>query len=238
MFIRSIAMLIVTAVVHSTSDAHAQLLTYESALEAAVNANPALMNVRYDKEFAAAGVTAAKGIFDTNLTLNAGNFRYRDTRYDQDYGIQLKNDVAGWNTGVTFNVDTPTGTTLSAGTDMSVITNSFSESLFGEYANEEDTFSSGLNLSLNQDLLRGFKRSYNIQNVTRAKNSLSNAEISLKQIEQQTLANTADAYWGWVYAGQLQAISTDAVAVSEEALRVVKLRVESWTTSDAIVLDV
>jgi outer membrane protein len=226
MFIRSIVML-VAAIALSSSDAHAELLTYESALEAAVNANPALVNVRYDYDSAVAGVTAAKGIFDTNLTLNTGNFRYRDTNYDQEFGIQLKNDVAGWNSGARLSAETPTGTTLSAGTDMSVITYSESESLFGVYENDQDTFSSGFDLSLNQDLLRGFKRSYNIQNVTRAKNTLTNAEISLRQIEQQTLANTADAYWGWVYAGQLQAISTDSVSVSEEALRVATLRVES-----------
>lgn len=89
-----------------------------------------------------------------------------------------------------------------------------------------DAYRSNVYASVSQELLRGFRLSYNLQNVTRARNSLSEAEIALDATLQETLLDAARAYWLWAFAVRTEQITADAVVVAEEALRIGLLRVE------------
>ena len=80
--------------------------------------------------------------------------------------------------------------------------------------------------SVTQQLLKGVRMSYNLQNVTQARRGWEDATLRTEKARQDILSEVARAYWAWVYAFQQQEISEDAVVVAAEALRVGELKVE------------
>ncbi len=69
--------------------------------------------------------------------------------------------------------------------------------------------------------------SYNLQNVTRAKQGADAAQIGLVRTRQDVLGRAATAYWEWSYQAQVTQIADKSVAAAQEALRVGSLRVEA-----------
>jgi outer membrane protein TolC len=82
-------------------------------------------------------------------------------------------------------------------------------------------------LSVTQQLLKGHRFSYNVQNISLAETQWGLSELSYQQSHQQILSDVASAYWNWVYQEALTSIASDAVVVAEEALRVGEAKVEA-----------
>ena len=78
------------------------------------------------------------------------------------------------------------------------------------------------NLSVSQQLLKGWRMSYNMRSVISAESNLSQAEATLLQQRQTTLANVATQYWDLYAAGATLTVAEEAVRVAKEEQRIVQ----------------
>lgn len=203
-----------------------QPLTYEEALRAAVAANPRIAEARMQQAQVDASVRVALGVYDPLLGLDAAWRQSTQKGFFQ--GFPFESSSQSWDSGATLQGTLPSGTTWSLRTGLD---RNYSKYVtdFGVGENEsiQDAYTANTNISLTQQLLEGYRLSYNLQHVTRARRAATVSELSVVRQEQEVLAATAEAYWAWVYAHRLVEILEDAVRVSEEALRVGQLRVEA-----------
>ena len=202
------------------------LLTYEEALEGAVGNNPTLQQSRFFEAQAKNDWVGSRGAFDPSFELSGAYAKSTNRGFFQGFPFDSESTNFNWEGG--FNGTAPTGTTWSVSGGLNRNLSTFT-TLFGGFENEQtqDTFSGSMNGSVTQQLLKGLRLAYNMQNVTVAHNGWQNAQLSTSQSHQETLASAASAYWGWVYATEQLQISRDSVAVAEEALRVGGLKVEA-----------
>ncbi len=196
-------------------------LTYEDALSGAVSRNVALMSARASLDAAEGQLRASRGIFDPSYTLDSRwETRLRERGFFQ--GAAFASDSTDW------TVLQSLGGQLATGTDYSVNV-SLRRLLFsgGFQDTDLDNFNGDVNVSVTQELLRGIRFRYNVQNVSLAGNNLGLAELDLEKQQQEVLYQAAEAYWSWAYQHELHEIARDSVAVAEEALRVGQLQVQS-----------
>lgn len=209
------------------STALAVELTYEEALDRALEANPSLLRVGANVDMANASVMASKSQFDPAMTAYGGR------QYALDKGLTngLAYESAGtrWTWGAGFSQNLPTGT--SWGLDWTNYSSRTAYTLFlTDEQGVENEFVLGqtnLNLSVTQQLLKGYRMAYNLQPLRSAENALSQAEAALLQQRQDTLAGVAVAYWDLVYAQQAQALSEEALSVAREEERIVRAQLDA-----------
>ena len=194
-------------------------VTYEEALTAALDSNPALRRAKLDRDSAKASLRSARGQWDPVLGID-GNWR-RSQSKGFFQGFPFDSVSRSWDLGTNVGGTLGTGTNYSLNASMDRNFSSFVTNFGVGASNEQiqDTYTSNLSVSLTQQLLKGLRTSYNLQNVTRARQGLTTADLSLEKARQDALSNTARAYWGWVYQVQLQVIADESVANAEEALR-------------------
>ncbi len=201
-------------------------LTYGEALGAAVAANPTLTEARLSRDQAEASLLGSRGLFDPS-------FRASGTWSDRDYrgffqGFPFESETKSWDLGAELSGTAATGTTygLTWGLDheRSRFVTDFGT---GDAETTLEPYVTSLQATVTQQLLRGHRLAYNMQNVTRAKVSLGQAQLTVEQVEQSTLASTAQAYWTWVYTAQLTDIAQDRVKLAEEDHRVGELKLEA-----------
>ncbi len=205
-------------------------LTYREALQAALDANPALQRSEMGRDQARASVTASLGAFDP--TYNLTGFWSRSTS-QQFFGATAQTfQNTSWRFSNALSGTAHTGTTVELSQNVS----------FNEYdvpieipttgggtqpggVQSIQLYTGGLSASVTQQLLRGLSLKYNLENVTLARRNLDVAELNYEKQRQETLARAAQAYWNWVYQSALAEIQADAVEVAREALRVGELKV-------------
>lgn len=201
-------------------------ITYSQALEGAAGANPSLGQARYASVEAEAAVVGARATFDPTLGIDGSWWLANQKGFLQ--GFPYKSTSSGWDFGTSLQGTFSTGTTYSVelGMDRSL---SRYETDFGGATSEttQDAYRSAIDLAVTQQLLEGHRLAYNLQHVTRARRAVRTAELEVEQSRQQVLADTAAAYWSWVYYATLEDIADQAVLVAEEALRVGTVRVET-----------
>jgi outer membrane protein TolC len=207
--------------------AEPRALTYEEALTGALESNPSLRRARLDRDAAAASVRTSQGQFDPVLGVDGSWRQSRSKGFFQ--GFPFDSESKSWNLGTNVRGSIGSGTSyaLNAGVDRNF--SSFVTNFGGVGSNEQiqDAYTSNLNVSLTQQLLKGFRTSFNIQNITRARQGLTTSELSLEKARQDALARTATAYWNWVYQHRLESIARDSEATAAEALRIGRLKVEA-----------
>ena len=205
-----------------------RLITYEEALEASLRANPTLAAASLSREAAEASLIAARGIFDPLFSFT-GRYAFSKTvGFTQGYPFTAESNT--WDLRTTVSGTAPTGTTwnMSTGIDRNFSTFSTDFGLSGsEVDNVQDAYTSNLTLSLTQELLKGHRLAYNMENVTLSNQAFDQAELTLEKTRQDTLANTAAAYWNWVYLFSIWQIAEDSVDTAEEGLRVGALKVDA-----------
>ena len=211
----------------SPAFAQARPLTYDEVLRAAVDNNPSLATARMSLVQAEGGVRSSQGQFDPVYTLD-GNYDQRRTQgFFQGFPFASRSE--SWRLGNTLSGSAATGTSYSVNADLdgneSVFTTDFG--LAGEQEQTQQAVNANLGVSITQQLLEGILYRYNLQNVTRARQNATTAELQLEQAEQGAQYTAAEAYWSWVYTHELQRIADDSVEVAEEAFRVGQLQVES-----------
>ena len=202
----------------------AEPLTYGEAMNAAVDANPALQRAQMEAEASRADWTGATGAYDPDLELGSTWSKSVDRGFFQGFPFDSESTSNDFRTAITGQA--PTGTSYALNGSLNRSLSDFTTN-FGGFENRQitDTYRGNLNLSVTQQLLRGVRMKFNLQNVTRAKNGWETAELTSERTRQETLAQAADAYWGWVYQVRLAEISRLSVTNAEEALRVGELKV-------------
>ena len=201
-------------------------LTYEEAMGAAVAANPSLTEARLSRDQAEAALLGARGIFDPSFKAN-GAWANRDYRgFFQ--GFPFQSETRSWDLGAELSGSAPTGTTYgltwALDHERSRYITDFGT---GDAETTLEPYVTSLQATVTQQLLKGHRLAYNMQNVTRAADSLDQARLTVEQVQQSTLADTARAYWSWDYTTQLEDIAQDRVALAEEDLRIGRLKLEA-----------
>ncbi|HHO54122.1 MAG TPA: TolC family protein [Deltaproteobacteria bacterium] len=201
-------------------------VTYAEALAASVANNLSVATATASRDQAEGSLLSANGIYDPLYTIEASTNRSKVQGFLQ--GFPFSSESRSWSLSNNLSTTLGTGTTFSANLG---IEHNFSETitnLFGvQDTRLQDTFTSNANLSVTQQLLRGVRFRYNVQNVTQARTGLELAELELEKQRQEALYTAAEAYWSWAYQHELHQIALGSVEVSLEALRVGRLQVES-----------
>lgn len=227
--------MLIFALLLSSAPAHAaRPLTYGDALAAAAETNPALVIARLASDQAGHDVVSALGRFDPTLAVSGGWNLTQQNQVRQEFSTLFLNRSEGFDARTTLNAQAPTGTTatLSAGVSRQVFSTDF-RALGDATIDPGQIFSRqtvatwipSVRLTLGQELLRGVRTSFNLQQVRQARERQTLSELETERARQQAIADVAAAYWNWVYAARLSEISRQSVAVAEENLRVGQARV-------------
>jgi outer membrane protein TolC len=202
-------------------------VTYAEALREAAESNATLIAAHFSLEQADAGIRGAKSIFDPSLHLDSTwNPTSRMDGFFQ--GFAFAQESRGWDLSTGLNGQFGTGTAYSVDGSFNRNISSFISDFAGPSGESiQDAYSANMMFSLTQQLLKGHRFAYNTRNITEAKSQHTLAELTLAQTYQQVLAETASAYWNWVYQVALTEITEASVLVAEEALRVGEAKVEA-----------
>jgi outer membrane protein TolC len=220
-----ILLLLATA---AASDSGVRTLDYKEALEAALAHSPALVGARLDVDVADGALLAAKGTFDPTFeaSANQNKFTSESTR---EFGEVLSEfDSKTWSTGITQVL--PTGTNL--GVDWSTSSTRFKYELRESgfvVQSEEPLFESRMVATLSQSLLKGHRLASNLEGVRSAARGRDIAQATKRAVRQQTLADTASAYWNTRTQRRLAEIAAAAVSTAQEEQRIVHAKVELGT---------
>jgi len=199
-----------------------QLLTYEDALKATVESNPALQRAALSAQEARSSVRSALGQFDPTLAVAGGWNQKKSLQFQPPFPDPFNSRFTSWNLGATVSGTAPTGTTVKLDGRMFQFLQQI-EADQGAFT--QKYFQPTFTLGLSQELLKGIRTKFNLQNVRHAKEGLSTAELQMEVARQDALAGTAKAYWSWVQAVELAEIAHHSVGVAEEALRVGAVKV-------------
>ncbi len=199
-------------------------LSYADALDRALHANPDLAGAGLDLDAAEGALLAARGVFEPTLdgslglrsSTSEGTAQFGE--YSAETRVQYDSATLSWLA--------PTGTTLGLGwshdkSNFKYVIDTFDSEL------EDGQVSTRLEASVSQALLQGWRMSYNLQGVRQARQSRDAAEASLEATRQQTLADTAGAYWTLWAARRQVGVLNQSLDVAREEQRVVRARVEA-----------
>jgi outer membrane protein TolC len=204
-----------------------EALTYETALREAVDHNPTLQRARLDRDASSVGIRSSQGFLDPVLSVD-GNWRSsQNNGFFQGFPFESKSRSWGVGTELQQTIGTGTSYSLNVGMDRNFSSFVTDFGIGGSDERIQDTYTSNLSASLTQQILKGSRMAFNLQNITRARQDLERQELAVEQAVQDALAQTATAYWNWVYQVQLEAIAEEGVEVAAEALRVGRLQLEA-----------
>lgn len=199
-----------------------QLLTYEDALKATVEANPALQRAALSVAEARASYRSALGQFDPTLAVTGGWDQKKSLQFQAPFPDPFNSQFTSWNLGATLSGTAPTGTTVKLDGRMFEFLQQI-EADQGQFT--QKYFQPSFTLGLSQELLKGLRTKFNLQNVRRANEGQSSTQLQVEIARQDALTATAKAYWTWVQAVELAEIAHHSVGVAEEALRVGAVKV-------------
>lgn len=216
-----IALLLLLATAHAERP-----LTARECLEAAVQHSPSLVQARLSESEAEASLLGARGTFDPSLAVEGTWSRSNYQGFFQ--GFPFESESRSWSGGANLQGSLATGTSYGLKWDLSHERSRYITDFgAGDAETSLEPYRSNLQLTVTQQLLKGHRLAYNLQHITNAQDSLDQAALTAERTRQQTLADTASAYWSWAYQVELRRIAEDAVAVAEEGLRVGRLKLDA-----------
>lgn len=203
--------------------AGARPLAYTEALRQALEANPEVQRAELAARSSQGGLLAARGFIDPTFEVGTAADRSLSKGFFQGFPFESRSRSS--NSDLSLTGTTPTGTSYGVTGRLDRNFSNFVTNFGGiEQEQIQDTWSGNLNASLTQQLLKGVRMSYNLQNVTRSQIGLDQAALTLETTRQSVLEQTATAYWTWVYQDARAKIAEDGVSVAREALRVGELQ--------------
>lgn len=202
-----------------------QPLTLAEVQRAAEEGTGALAIARYQRRGADGALIAARSQFDPLYLVEAGTSATQALTFD--HAIPFTSHGSSWFLTQSLGADAPTGTSWSLDVGL---THDYYDTVQGQGQGaiefSQDSYGARLSASVTQQLLRGFKYSYNVQHVDLARAQLGAADLEVERQRQTARLSAEQAYWTWVYAHDSWRIAEDAVGVAQEALRVARLQVE------------
>lgn len=206
--------------------ARAGTLTYEEALQRALDGNAELLKAAEGQRSADGALLAARATFEPTLTAS-GSWLSSRGESTQQYGDVFSDfQSLSWDAAVSQTLFTGTNLSLSTSGSQSRFRYELPDTGF-VVESEDPEFSTELQARVSQNLLQGLSPSYNEQAVRTARRARTSAELQVEQTRQQTLADTANLYWSLYYAQELVRIAEQSLAVAEEERRVVLAKVEA-----------
>ena len=152
--------------------ASAAPLDYEQALAEAVQANVTLLGAAADREVAEGRYFSARGVWDPVFTANLG--ASLDRREDLYQGALVASDRVDRFWGLGFSQTLPTGTSWSVDWANRNAFYNYNFDILGQTVVQDGVeHSSGLTLSVTQQVLRGARMSYNLQTVDTANRAVA-----------------------------------------------------------------
>lgn len=219
--------LLLAAVPARAADAGAALaLSYEQAIQRAIERNPDLVAAQADQAEAAGVLESSRGVFDPSLTAQGGYSSATGQGTQAGLGsYDYTTRQSSWDAGL--NWFAPTGTTFKL--DWTGSRNQFKYTLnqAGGVSVEDQPYETRLSATITQSLLQGDRIAYNLAQVHQALAALDQAKAAVRSQREQVIADTASAYWKLRVQQRLLEIARNAVKVAEEEQRVVHARVES-----------
>lgn len=197
-------------------------LTLDEAVEMALSRNLVLRTQRYSRQQARLGIDQAMGIYDFNLLAAISASKLESPAASNLDGAQVQNQKRiGFSVGGSQLL--PTGGVLGVEhTDGRFETNS-------SFSLLNPSFSSGLDFSFTQPLLRNFGRSatsYGIE-VARVSSDISQQVFVGEVI--RTIQNVENSYWNLVAARYALTVATESKTLAEELHANNKVRVDVGT---------
>lgn len=199
-------------------------LSYQEAIERAVQNNPQIQLALLQQEQARMAVMSAKSIFDPKINMSAGQNRNTREQFFAGLGA-FKSEVYGPTYTLGMNSTLPTGTNVSVDWTTSRSTSLFASQEFEDVEQEISPIDTTLTMTITQSLLQGYKIRYNEQALRQAKRALTISEWSSIEGAQSALAETASAYWNAVYQAEMLRLAKESVQIAEEEERLVAARV-------------
>jgi len=199
-------------------------ISYKEAMDIASRRNPEIHSTHLDVERAQGGVMEAKGVFDPTLNLNFG----RNHRTQQQFYAGLgtfNSEVYGPSTTVGIQSYLPTGTRIAIDWITSQNTSLFISEEFEGIEQQISPIDTTLTMTLTQSLLQGYRYQFNMQPLREAQRSLSISELIAIETLQESLAQTASAYWNVVYQLKLVELAKESLKISKEEQRIVQAQV-------------
>jgi outer membrane protein len=215
---------IIGALALSTAAFASEPLTYAEVMRGSIDANPSLQRALLAADQSESDLGGATGQYDPNLELGSTWSRSVDRGFFQGFPFDSASTNTDFRTSVSGQVPTGTSYRVDGGLNRSL---SDFTSNFGGFESRQitDTYRGNLGVSVTQQLLKGVRLKFNLQNVTRARQTWETAKLTAERTRQDTLAQAAASYWTWVYQVRLEEIARMSVAAAEEGLRVGELKV-------------
>ncbi|MGE5234946.1 MAG: TolC family protein [Acidobacteriota bacterium] len=170
------------------------------------------------------GVLAATGIFDPYATVSLTEASSKSPATNQLVGAQV-NDQKRRTFNVGFGQFLPTGANVSVGWDN---TRSETNSSF-YYLNP--SYTAGLNLSLDQPLLRGFGTDVTRRAIEVARRNRDISTIQFEQIVIATVQQVESSYWNLVYAKENLKVKQESLKLAQDLLDQTRTRVRIGTSA-------
>ncbi len=185
-------------------------LRVKDFLELVLRNNTEIQMMRLEVWPAADAVTAAKGVFDPNVTFGWSTFRTNSPSYSQIQGAET---LTSLNHEAQINTDQllPTGQNLSVGFTAARLSSNSQFSLFNP------SISSGLTFGLTQPLLQNRG---NLQNLAQLRRARTQLLITSEQTEARiadAVATAANQYWDAIQARDSIRVAQLAVDLAQKS---------------------
>jgi outer membrane protein len=201
-------------------------LQYADALQTALDRNPTLQGSAAQLDQASGALLVAEGVYDPFVT---GRTTYSSMTSEsiREFG-EVLSEFAALDTAAGLSWQSSWGT--SASVDLSTTRSRFKYELAGDIPftieSDEPLYQTRLAATISQSLLEGHRRSYNLQAVRQAQQAVDISKLTQRVQRQQTLADTANAYWSLWTARELTVIADEGLALALEEKRLVHARVD------------
>jgi outer membrane protein len=207
-----------------------QALTLEEAEGRALDLNPQVASARLAIEAADFTVVQREAAFGSSVTTAFNQRGQTSPNTSQlDGGTRVTNDSSTFST--TLNKPLEWG-----GGQLSVGFNNGRTSTSNLFSNFNPSYTSTLNATFTQPLLRGFGIDQTRQQIEQSYLDVSIADISLAQQLAQITANVRRAYWELVYTVDALELARQSLALAERQRDENQLRLELGTVTQIDVL--
>jgi outer membrane protein TolC len=170
------------------------------------------------------GVLAATGIFDPYTSVNFNEASSQSPATNELVGAQVMVEKQR-----TFNVGF--GDLLPTGTSVSLAWNNTRQEINSTFYYLNPSYTSGLNLSLDQPLLRGFGTDVQRTAIEVARRNRDISTIQFEQVVIATVQQVESAYWNLVYARENLKVKEQSLKLAQDLLDQTRTRVRIGTSA-------
>ena len=202
-------------------------LSLDEAVKRALDSNIDLVVGRLNPQIQDLANAQTRGVYRPTLTSSFGdNFNRSQPTSQLSGGTSLATGIEtgnySWSAGLTQALQFSGGTASATWANTRSTTTSNNSTL-------NPTFSSSVQLSVTQPLIKNFKIDNNRQTLATGLIALENANTTVRALVINTVANTKNAYWDFVYAVQAVDSARMSLDLAQKLVEDNKVRVEIGT---------